>query len=103
LGQKAPTATQSTPGSDDKPAKPVAVNPLTQAKPVVGIEGLYQLDINIISDITKPTPYNQLIDFLHRLEQNRRTAQVTQIAIQPDGKNRANLNFSLTVSVYIKP
>ncbi len=96
LGQKSATATTgSTPAT--------ATTALTQAKPVKGIEGLYQLDIAIVSDTTTPTTYARLISFLDKLEQNRRTAQVSQIAIQPDSQNRNNLNFTLTVTVYIKP
>lgn len=104
LGQK-PTAAAPTTGTDSggAAAPKAPVNPLTQAKPVSGIEGLYQLDITVVSDSTKPATYASLIDFLERLEQNRRTAQVSQISIQPDVQNRNNLNFTLTLTVYIKP
>lgn len=102
LGQKAAPAPK--PSTDTDTATPKAtVNPLTQAKPVAGIDGLYQLDITIVSDTLQPATYTRLIDFLERLEQNRRTSQVTQINIQPDIKNRINLNFTLTLTVYIKP
>jgi hypothetical protein len=96
LGQKAATATTDSSSS-------AAASPLTQAKPVAGIDGLYQLDITIASDTARPTTYTRLISFLNRLEQNRRTAQVSQITIQPDTKNRLNLNFTVTLTVYIKP
>ncbi len=103
LGQKPAAA----PKADDEKAKAAAAaaaaNPLTQAKPVEGIKGLYELDIIIVSDTARPTTYPRLISFLQRLEQNRRTAQVAQIAIQPDSQNRSNLNFSVTLTVYIKP
>lgn len=90
-----------------KPAEGIAPAPapsaVTQVKPVDGIKNLFQLDITVVSDSAKPASYNQLIDFLKRLEQNRRTAQVSQISIQPDTKNRSSLGFTLTVTVYIKP
>ena len=76
---------------------------ISQAKPVSGINGLLALDIVVTSDNTKPSSYNQLINFLASLENNRRTAQVSQISIQPDSSNPANLNFNLTLTVYIKP
>ncbi|HUP26304.1 MAG TPA: hypothetical protein VM124_01495 [Candidatus Limnocylindrales bacterium] len=102
LGQAQPKAT--TPSSDDapKPATPAAP-PVTQVKAVDGIKGLYKLDITIVSDTTKPVTYAKLVDFLGRLEQNRRTATVSQISIQPDSQNRTGLNFTLTLTVYIKP
>lgn len=76
--------------------------PISQVKPVNGINGLYQLEI--IIDVTDVAPtYNQLIDFLSRLEQNRRTAQVTAISIDPSGTNRNLVEFSLTMNVFVKP
>lgn len=102
LGQITPKATAPTPEAGSTAPKP-AVNPLTQATAVKDIPGLYQLAINITSDSSRPTTYTRLIAFLTRLEQNRRTAQVSQISIQPDSKDRNNLNFTLTVTLYIKP
>lgn len=101
LGQALPKAAVPTEGSADVP-KPTAP-PVTQVKPVDGIKGLYYLDISITSDTSRPVTYEKLVEFLDRLEQNRRTAQVTQISIQPDPRNRAGLNFTLTVTVFIKP
>lgn len=103
LGQapvKAPATTDTT--TDTKPATPVAPS-ITQVKPVEGIKGLYQLDIVVTSDVANPTTYPRLIDFLSRLEHNRRTSHVTQITIQPDTINRQNLNFTLTITIYVKP
>ncbi len=105
LGQ--PKATPAKPTSGDgeaaatKPATPTT--PETQVQKVEGTENLYRLDITVASDPTAPASYSRLIDFLKRLEQNRRTAQVTEIAIQPQATNRTALNFTLTVTVYIKP
>ncbi len=105
LGQATPQAITPAPTSDTDPSTPAApkLPPLTQAQAVTGIGGLFTLDIVIVSDTTKPATYTRLIDFLERLEQNRRTAQVAEISIQPDGVNRTNLNFTLTLKVYIKP
>lgn len=76
---------------------------ITQAKPVTGIKGLLELPITVVSDPARPSNYNQLITFLTSLENNRRTAQVSQISITPDSKNPSSLGFSLTLTVYIKP
>lgn len=103
LGQAAPKAPPTTDKSaTDAPAKPAQPS-VTQVKTVEGIKGLYQLDITIASDTRQAVSYDKLVNFLGQLEQNRRTAQVSQIAIQPDPLNRAGLNFTLTVTVYIKP
>lgn len=104
-----PASTLGQPGA--KPAAPASgttapaptTAPVTQVKPVEGIKDLYQLDIVVTSDTTSPASYARLINFLTRLEQNRRTAQVSQISIQPDPQNRSALNFSLTITLYIKP
>jgi len=89
--------------SDSTAPVPAPTTSTTQLKAVDGISDLYQLDITVISDTAKPTSYSNLIAFLDRMEQNRRTSQVTQINITPDSKNRSLLNFSITLTVYTKP
>ncbi len=101
LGQAQPKPAAGSGTSGSSAATPTPT--ITQAKPVKDIKGLYQLDITVSSDTTAPVSYAKLINFLAGLEQNRRTAQVTQITIQPDGKNRSLLNFNLTITVYLKP
>lgn len=100
LGQPVPKAPVAAEGGE---APKSTAPPVTQVKPVDGIKGLYQLDIAITSDTNRPVTYNKLVEFLARLENNRRTAHVSQISIQPDARNRTGLNFTLTVTVYIKP
>ncbi len=104
LGQPVPKA--AAPANDTtestKPTAPAAP-PVTQTKPVEGIKNLLQIDIVITSDTAKPATYPMLIDFLSRLEQNRRTAHVSNISIQPDATNHNLLNFTLTLTLYIKP
>lgn len=98
LGQKpvpAPTSDGSTPTRNQTPA-------LSQVKPVDGITGLFQLEVSIQVSEIAPT-YNQLIDFLDKLEQNRRTAQVTSITINPSNPNRNLVEFNLTMNVFVKP
>ncbi len=105
LGQATPKAAAPASGGSTTttPATTTPAASITQVKPVEGISGLYQLDIVITSETASPASYVRLIDFLVRLEQNRRTAQVSQISIQPDAANRSALNFSLTITLYIKP
>ncbi len=76
---------------------------LTQVTVVKGIPGVYLLPITITQDTTNAIPYTQFITFLQKLENNRRTSQVTAINIQPDTKTPKNISFTLTVNEYIKP
>ena len=98
LGQKAPPVAPSTDGTTPKVQAP----PISQVKPVDGIQGLFQLEVTIQVNEIAPT-YNQLIEFLGKLEQNRRTAQVTSISIDPSATNRNLVEFNLTMNVFVKP
>jgi hypothetical protein len=78
-------------------------NAVTQVKPVQGIKGVYEMEITIVQNSKVPVTYDKFISFLERLENNRRTAHVSNVSITPDTKDRNKLNFDLIVSVYIKP
>ena len=93
------TDSSSTPKAPAAPATP----PVSQVKPVEGIKGVYQLEVTIQNDNDSPTRYQNLLTFLHKLEQNRRTSQVTNVGIQPDPKNRNLITYNMTINVYIKP
>lgn len=75
----------------------------TQLTPVPDTKGLYALDITIQSDSNSPIAYNRLLLFLEKLEQNRRTAHVTNISVQPYKDNRSLVTFTINLNVYIKP
>lgn len=76
---------------------------LSQLVPVTGITGVYDLKITIQGDPSSPIPYSSFINFLGRLENNRRTAQVSSISLQPFQKDRSLLTFTLILDEYIKP
>ncbi len=76
---------------------------LTQVTPVKGIPGVYLLPITITQDSNNTIRYGQFITFLQKLENNRRTAQVSSISITPDSKDPTNISFTLIVNEYIKP
>lgn len=99
LGQ---TTAPST-SSDSSSSTTSKTSPLSQVKPVDGIKGVYQLDVTVATDTAQPIYYAQLIDFLSKLEQNRRTAQITNLTIQPNKDNRDLLTFNLQLTIYIKP
>lgn len=75
----------------------------TQVTPVKGIPGVYDLQITITQANTDPVPYSSFITFLSKLEQNRRTAQVSSINVSPDPKNASQVSFTLVIDEFIKP
>ncbi len=91
LGQTAAKGSTASPGG------------VTQVKPVTGIPGVYSMEISVQQDSGSPTTYPKLIDFLGRLENNRRTAQVSNVTVQPTPQDRTKLTFSLILNAYIKP
>ncbi len=85
---------------------------ISQAKPVADIKGLFSLQLTITPDTSPLVPgnkvatYPKLIDFLKRIERDRRTAQITQITIQQ--RNESNLpsqsiNFTLVINIFMRP
>ncbi len=94
---------QSGSGGEQKPA--ASTSSITQAKPVEGVSGVYSIEMTVAPDQTTHTTYYELIDFLKKLENNRRTAQVTSVKINPvksegDG---SNITFTLTINIFVKP
>lgn len=77
---------------------------LTQLTPVKGISGgVYSLQITIQQTSEAAIPYSRFINFLERLEQNRRTAQVTSIILLPDTTRPNMVAFTLVINEFIKP
>ncbi|HSX06409.1 MAG TPA: hypothetical protein VLG92_01670 [Candidatus Saccharimonadia bacterium] len=76
---------------------------LTQLTPVKGMPGVYQLQLTVTVAAADEVTYNQFIAFLDRLEQNRRTAQVSSITVTPDSKSPNKVAFTLVINEFIKP
>ncbi|HVV66910.1 MAG TPA: hypothetical protein VHB72_02460 [Candidatus Saccharimonadales bacterium] len=95
--QGVPSAASSSSAANSPNSSQNKLSQLTQVK---GIPGVYELPITISSDPNHPIQYNQLINFLSNLENNRRTAQVDSISIQPIG---GGLSFIINLNEYIKP
>jgi len=76
---------------------------LTQLTPVTGTSGVYNLEITVTQGNTNSVPYTDFLNFLSGLEQNRRTAEVTSISIEPDATNPSNVSFTLIINEFIKP
>lgn len=99
LGQIKAAPSSGTSGTSG--TKTQATPSITQVKPVDGIPGVYALEIVIANDEDSLITYNQLINFLSKLESNRRTAHVDKISITP--KKGGKLSFSITLNAYVKP
>lgn len=100
LGEKKKAAPTTTEGQPTTPQTTTSTT--SQIEPVKGIADLYQMDINVQGS-GKPVAYESFLSFLSRLEQNRRTAQVINLSVQPSSTNRNQVTFSLILRVYIKP
>lgn len=104
LGAGVVPAAGSAAATTPTPSTSVPVkSPLSQLIAVPNIPGVYQLQITMQNDADTEVTYNQLYKFLSALENNRRTAQVSNIVISPDAQNRNSLQFTLSLSEYIKP
>ena len=106
LGQS--TGTPAAGAPTDATSAAAASKALTQAKPVSGIAGLYSLELTITPDSSKDVPpslqvtFPKMLDFLKHIENNRHTAQITQVGIQP-ATDSQTLSFTLTINIFIKP
>jgi hypothetical protein len=80
-----------------------AGNKITQVTPVKGIPGVYDLQITVTQDSSRKVSYDTFITFLSKLEQNRRTAQVSSITVQPDSNDPSQVAFTLVLDEFIKP
>lgn len=76
---------------------------VTQVKPVTGLPKVFEMEITVQSDTDTPISYDTFLDFLSKLENNRRTSQVSNITILPSATDRTKLTFNLVLSTYIKP
>lgn len=94
-----PTSTLGTKTSGTTSSK----SSLTQLIPVAGISGVYNMQITITQVTSDSVPYDNFISFLTGLEQNRRTAEVTSITVQPDATHPNRVSFTLVLNEFIKP
>lgn len=89
------------------PGSAAAATPLSisQLVPVTSIPGVYDMQLTVASstNVNHLATYPELINFLQALENNRLTALVSSINIQPNSQNHNLFSFTLIVNVYIKP
>jgi hypothetical protein len=96
----------SAPSSGSTTGTPAAgaKSAISQAKPVEGISGLYSLKVTVEPD--NEVSYESVIAFLKKLENNRRTAQITRVVLDPGGSiESGDLAIHLTVelNIFLKP
>jgi hypothetical protein len=107
LGLRTPS-TSGTASAADATASAAASKAISQATPVQGVPGLYAVQLTVTPANGPNTPpaqqatYPKMLDFLSRIENNRRTAQITQVNIQ-NGNGTQQLSFSLVINIFIKP
>ena len=104
----ASTSTPGTSSTSSSSSTSTVKSTLSQAKSVPGISGLYSLQLTITPQTgnqvssDQATTYPKFLDFLNRIEHDRRTAQISQIEIQPQA-NSPYMGFTLTLNIFIKP
>ncbi len=80
---------------------------VTQAKAVDGLKGVYSIETIVTpfaDEKQYKVTYSQLIDFLSKIESNRRAMQVASIQLTPLGQNASDsISFTLTLNIFIKP
>ncbi|HEY1063766.1 MAG TPA: hypothetical protein VGE30_00530 [Candidatus Saccharimonadales bacterium] len=76
---------------------------LSQLTPVKNIAGVYNLQITVGNNANNTVSFSQLDGFLRDLENNRRTAAVSSLSIQPQANSANRLVFTLIINTYIKP
>lgn len=98
LGQKpATTAGGTTPTTTTN-------STVTQAKAVEGLSGVLGIDVELTLKPKSGTsiPYDNMIQFLQKVELNRRSMQIKKITVTPDAKN-GGLTFNITLTIFVKP
>lgn len=99
LGQKAASSSSTTDTSASSATASTA-GTVTQAKAVTGLSSVLGIDINITN--STDTTYGQMINFLQKIESNRRSMQIKKISVRPNNEKNV-LNFDLTVTIFVKP
>lgn len=107
LGGRSTAPATTAPTTTSPTSSSTANSALTQAKAVAGIPGLYSLQLTInpqtgaLVPAASVTTYPKFLDFLNRIERDRRTAQITNVTVSPQADG--SLNFTLVINIFIKP
>jgi hypothetical protein len=104
-------ALRTAPGTAANAATASPSQVISQAKPVSSIPGLYSIELTVTPQTgceipaNKQITYPKMISFMQKVEHNRRTAQISQVIIEPVSNQQCTeqFNFNLTVNIFIKP
>jgi len=96
LGGTASNGTQNATASNPNSL----ANNLTQLSKVTGLSGVYDLPIGIQQNVA--VNYDTFLTFLTKLQQNRRTANISNVSVTPSQESN-QVTFNLTIDEYIKP
>lgn len=100
-------ADDSSKSAATTPAAPAAPKKtVTQAKPVDGVSGVYEVQVSLGNITQKSTnkgvTYDQLLNVLRSIEQNRRIMQMTNISITPQKSlTDTSILYQLTINLKI--
>ncbi len=107
LGRKTQTAKPQTTTEGAQPqTQSQATNAVTQAKPVEGISGVLGISASVGFDKAapnQPITFERFQQFLQKLELNRRTMQVSQVTITPTNQGEGEFDFSVNLTIFVKP
>lgn len=109
LGQKVavaaptPTPANSKTSEAEAPVTPAAPS-ITQAKAVEGMPGVLGVDIQVGLQPAygKSINYDNMIKFLQKVENNRRSMQIKQINVHADTQN-GGITFDVILTIFVKP
>lgn len=105
--KKASTGSASTDGSSAQSSTasntPTSNSTSTQTKPVPSVSGVNSVDVALTFAPTsgESIPYNNMLEFLSLVEQNRRTMLINTLQITPDLKN-GGVSFSVNLKLFVK-
>ena len=102
----APASGSTAPSASAAPATPVAaIITQTQVTPVEGLTGVGAIatEVTPLIDKSHPVRYDQMIDFLERLETDQRTMQVADLQLNPSSKGKADsISFTLKLNIFVR-
>jgi len=106
LGQKSSAAStnNTSSSSNSSTSTTSSTNSVTQAKTVDGMPGVLGIDISLKLAPTSgdSIDYDDMINFLQKVESNRRSMRIKQITVNTDIEN-GGVTFELVLTIFVKP
>lgn len=98
LGSKAKATTPATPGAAATTAT------TSQAVPVAGITGVEAINVDLEFSPKNGSviTYSQMLNFLDKIQKNRRYVQITKVSATPTGQS-GGIKLNLSLRIFVKP